>query len=136
MKYILILFYFITVVTYSQSVTKDEIFGVWICKRISLSETEPMSPEEKALADNVKDGFIGSKFTLGEDEIFKIELPNASPELLGMVEFLDKKSWQLKGNRISISPKENLMHIDVTKGKGFLIFRLFETPFVLSMEKM
>lgn len=136
MEKVFLLLCFVASNVYSQSLTKEDVLGIWICKHVSLSNDEPMSPEMKAMAEKVKEGFVGGKFTLGSNGIFNMQLLKAGPELLSMLDFVDNRPWFIKNNRISISPQENLMHMDVTRGDGFLLFALYETPFILRMEKI
>lgn len=121
---------------YSQ-LTKQEITGVWICKDVLVSDEEKLSPEFKTAAETAKKRFVNAKFTFGTNGIFNLELPKDKPEVMNTFDFVDNKKWFVSGNRISIgTPRENLMHMDVTKGDGFFSFALYETPLILRMEKM
>lgn len=133
----ILLLCFIFTNSYSQLLLqKQDVAGVWVCKHVSLSDKEPMTPEIKAMTEKIKDGFIAGKFTFGANGIFKLQLPKAGPELSSLVDMANNKTWVLNNNRVSISPRENIMHFDITRGNGVLVFSLYETPFILTMEKI
>lgn len=123
----------------AQQLSKEKITGKWICTKVSIAGGEELPPEMKPAAEIMIKGFTNAKFILGTDGIFHLEFPQGKPEEMSTLDFLDNKKWFFDDskNRISIGTlQENLMHIDVTEGEGFLSFALFETPFILKMVKI
>ena len=139
MKSFFIIFYLIICdQAYTQGLTKGKITGEWICKEVSIN-SDKVTPDRRAAAEMMKNGFLNSKFIFGSNGIFSLQLPKESPAVMKEFNFLNKKQWFLdqKNHFITIgTSKENLMKIQINEADGFLIFMLEETPFVLRMEKI
>jgi hypothetical protein len=121
-----------------QQISKQQITGIWVCTKVAADSTMRVSAEEQAPLETMKKAFINSMFKFGADGFFKLDLPEAKLEVTNNMDFLKNKKWFFneKTNTISIGPPvENLMHIKIESGEGFMHFFITDIPLILRMVK-
>lgn len=125
---------------FTQSITRENILGSWICKGVRATDSINISKEERGYLDVMLKAFINSKFTFGATNIFTIQFSKDVPKkIVEGLYFINKKEWSLDttANTIHIGkPRENIMQIIVKKNETGLLFDLYETPLRLEMEKL
>jgi hypothetical protein len=121
----------------AQQLDSARLLGDWTCKAVLL--TEDLTAEEKSTAETMKEGFLNVRFIFRPDGIFNLKLPKTRSPFMNELDFLNNKKWLFNHETQMISigtHQENLMHIYVKEGSGFLTFLIFETPLSLRMEKI
>jgi hypothetical protein len=129
---------FCTIQLSAQQISKQQMTGIWVCTKVAVDSTMRVSAEERAPLETMKKAFINSTFKFGADGLFKLDLPEAKLEVTNSMEFLKNKKWFFneKTNTISIGPPaENLMHIKIVSGDGFVHFFITDIPLILRMVK-
>lgn len=120
-----------------QQLDSARLLGEWICKEVVF--TEELAADAKSTGETMKEGFMNVRFIFNPDGIFNLKLPKTKSAFMNELDFLNNKKWffNQETQMISIGTRqENLMHIYVKQGNGFLTFLIFETPLSLRMEKM
>lgn len=134
MKYLsIIIALFLTQISFSQNLKKEDISGIWLVKETKLNMPDIKNAEQDKV-DMLKNSFNGAKFFIGKNHAFKIEMsPNAS-EPFNDAMFAKLHIWRLKSPNI-IEIGNNIMHLEVLKENDSYYFSL-ENKIVLMVERI
>lgn len=109
---------------FAQSITPQEVMGVWKVTQVSLDKNTDVLPEK---AQELKEIFTEASFHFKGNGVFELELQNISNQLGPIFNELTGTNWILKGNAIHIGYDSDLysyMQIKIDQRGATMIFRL------------
>ncbi len=100
--------------TYSQSITKEELIGSWIVESADLNQ-KMFSEEEAELVAEIKSVFVNSKIHFAKNNLIKMELNGRLPEPFNHKMFDRVFYYGLNGNYATVGHRKNSSSIMVIK---------------------
>jgi hypothetical protein len=135
---ILVLYFALTSIGYSQTLKREQIVGTWTVKEISFTEPIGRNGTEDSTAEKAKRGLMNSQFIFRPNGLFMVRLPTNAPTEFRELESMNNKMWHIKARERMVfvgSLDEDLMTIDVKIANGLYYFSIRDAPMVLRMER-
>ncbi len=132
-KYLLIILLLSASFTFSQSIEKSELIGLW--NVVNVESTKQIKEGEKEMHDMVINAFMKSTFEFESNKNFTLDI-----DFIGIGDKMRKVHRNYSSNDSSITiesweKKDNLMVILVEKKNGKVFFKLRESTLTLEVEK-
>jgi len=137
------IFFLSCIIVYGQQLTKEKFIGTWIVVDSQLFNDFDydieLDEDGKEKLEEVKKGFVSTKFIFSADGIFNIELPPGIPEFMKEMEFVNNQRWIIEKDIMisigSLKDRFSAMSILVNEAYGKTFFTIYESPFLLEVIK-